>query len=221
MFDVFMNMLPSAIGVAISPIPIVAVILMLMGKHAKSNGPAFLGGWILALLIVSGFILWLAGAGKLSSGGSSSSATTTITLILGLLMIALGIKSWLGRPKGSEQPPMPKWMAAIDGFTPIMSFGIAIVLAALNPKNLLLVIAGSLAIVDGNLAAADQLLLVIVFVIIGSLTVAVPVIYYLLAPTSAAAMLDTAKGWLVRYNSVIMAVLLIVIGAKLLIQSLA
>ena len=47
------SILPQAIGVAISPVPIIAVILMLFSKRARSNGIAFLVGWVLALVVVS------------------------------------------------------------------------------------------------------------------------------------------------------------------------
>ena len=40
------DILPTAIGVAISPVPIIAVILMLFSAKAKRNGLAFLLGWL-------------------------------------------------------------------------------------------------------------------------------------------------------------------------------
>jgi hypothetical protein len=46
------DILPLAIGVAISPVPIIAVILMLFSKKAKGNSLAFLVGWVLGLAIV-------------------------------------------------------------------------------------------------------------------------------------------------------------------------
>ena len=40
------QVLPPAVGVGLSPIPIVAVIVMLVTPRARVNGPAFLGaGW--------------------------------------------------------------------------------------------------------------------------------------------------------------------------------
>jgi hypothetical protein len=47
------NVLPLALGVAISPIPIIAVILMLLSPKAHTNGPAFLVGWVAGLAAVS------------------------------------------------------------------------------------------------------------------------------------------------------------------------
>ena len=42
-------MLPLAVGVAISPVPIIAVILMLISARAKANGSAFVGGWVVGI----------------------------------------------------------------------------------------------------------------------------------------------------------------------------
>ena len=49
MLDVIGEILPSAVGVAISPVPIISVILMLFTAKAKTNGPASLVGWVIGL----------------------------------------------------------------------------------------------------------------------------------------------------------------------------
>jgi Sap, sulfolipid-1-addressing protein len=55
------DLLPPAVGVALSPIPIVAVILMLGTPRARTTGPAFAAGWVLGLVAVSVIVLLLAG----------------------------------------------------------------------------------------------------------------------------------------------------------------
>jgi hypothetical protein len=70
--------LPLAIGIAISPIPIIAVVLMLTTSRAKTNGPAFLLGWLLGLGIVGAIVLAIAGpAGASQSGAPATWAITT------------------------------------------------------------------------------------------------------------------------------------------------
>ena len=49
-------LLPSAAAVALSPIPIVAVILMLSTPRAKTNGPAFAVAWMIGLAAVSSVV---------------------------------------------------------------------------------------------------------------------------------------------------------------------
>ena len=47
--EVIGDLLPSAVGVALSPVPIVAVILMLGTPRARTNGPMFAVGWVAGL----------------------------------------------------------------------------------------------------------------------------------------------------------------------------
>ena len=74
------TILPQAIGVAISPVPIIAVILMLFSQRARSNGPAFLLGWVLALAVVGSIVLVLANLGKISTGGTPSTLAYVLKL---------------------------------------------------------------------------------------------------------------------------------------------
>src|SRR5262249_46610206 len=45
-FPTLDQMLPSALGVALSPIPIAAVVLMLLTGRSRANGMAFILGWV-------------------------------------------------------------------------------------------------------------------------------------------------------------------------------
>jgi hypothetical protein len=55
--DAIGQTLPMAVGVALSPIPIVAVVLMLVTERAQVNGPAFVLGWLIGLVIVGVIVL--------------------------------------------------------------------------------------------------------------------------------------------------------------------
>ena len=66
MADTFGDILPLAIGIAISPVPIIAVILMLFSNRARSNGPAFLVGWVFGVAAVTVVVLLLADAGDVA-----------------------------------------------------------------------------------------------------------------------------------------------------------
>ena len=60
-----------------------------------------------------------------------------------------------------------------------------------------------------------------VFVIIGSLTVAGPVVVYLVASQRAAGWLARIKDFMSAHNAVIMMVVLLVLGAKLIGNGIA
>ena len=107
-------------------------------------------------------------------------------------------------------------MAALDGFTPVKSAGLSAVLADVNPKNLLLVVSGGAAIASaaaGNTSA--KVTATIVFAVVASLGVATPLVIYLALGDRAGAVLENLRSWLVHNNAGIMAVLLLVLGAKI------
>src|SRR5512135_2559320 len=214
------SILPMAIGVAISPVPIIAVILMLFSKRARSNGIAFLVGWVLALVVVGSIVLILANLGRISAGGTPSTLAYVLKLLLGLLFLLMALRQWRGRPKEGDEPHMPTWMATIDTFTPAKAFGFAALLAGVNPKNLGLTLAAALSIAQANVSGAESWIVLAVFVIIASFTVAVPVLYYLFAGRSAEKALTSWKAWLVADNATVMFILLLILGMVLVGQGL-
>lgn len=214
------DLLPSAIGVALSPVPIIAVILMLGTPKARANGPAFAAGWILGLVVVSVVVLLVAsGADDPDSGASTS--VDVIKLLLGVLFLFLALKQWRDRPQPGVTPTMPKWMAAIDSFTPGKSFGFGAALSGVNPKNLALTLAAAASIAQAGLDGGESAIAVAVFVILGSLTVAGPVVFYLFGSSRAAGPLTSIKDFMSGHNGVIMMVVLLVLGAKLIGNGIA
>jgi threonine/homoserine/homoserine lactone efflux protein len=214
------GVLPSAIGVALSPVPIIAVILVLGTPKARSNGPAFALGWVAGLVVVSIVVLLLAsGASNPNSG--SSTAVNAIKLALGAVFLFMAAAQWQKRPKKDEEPTMPKWMETIDAFTPAKSVAFGAALSAANPKNLALTIAAAGSIAQAGLGAGQSTVAVAVFVVLGSLTVAGPVVFFLVASNKAVGPLAAIKELMSDHNAVIMFVVLLVLGAKLLGDGIA
>jgi threonine/homoserine/homoserine lactone efflux protein len=214
------QILPLAVGVAISPIPIIAVVLMLVTPRARANGPAFVAGWLVGLAVVGAIVLVVA-PGTSSDSGGPATWVNVLKLVLGLGLLLLAAKQWRGRPHGDEEPPVPKWMGAIDGFAAPKAFGAGALLSGLNPKNLLLAVAAATTIAQTEISGTDQAIAYLVFALIGTAGVAAPVVIFFAMGDRAPALLERLKGWMAHNNGVIMAVLLLVIGAKLLGEAIA
>ena len=135
--DVLGEVLQYAVGVAVSPVPIAAVIVILFTPKAKSNAPAFLIGWILGMLVVGSVVLLIPGMGANESEPSTQSGI--VKGILGLALLFVGWSLWQKRPRSGETAEAPKWMDSIDTFGVGKSLGMGFLLSAVNPKNLLLV----------------------------------------------------------------------------------
>jgi threonine/homoserine/homoserine lactone efflux protein len=214
------DLLPVAVGVALSPVPIIAVILMLGTPKARSNGPAFALGWVLGLVVVSVVVLVVAG-GADDPNSSASDSVDVGKVLIGVLFVAMAARQWRKRPKRGEEPVMPKWMATIDSFTAPKSFVLGAALSGVNPKNLALTAAAAASIAQAGLDGADSAIAVAVFVVLGSLTVVGPVAFYMVARDTAARPLGNIKEFLSEHNAVIMMVVLLVLGAKLIGAGLA
>ncbi len=210
-----------AIGVAISPVPIIAVILMLFSQKARVNGPAFLVGWVAALTAVSAIVYVLSHDGNVATSSTASDSVSWGTIALGVGMLALARRNWRKRPAPGVEPVMPKWLATVESVSPVKALGLGIALAAVNPKNLILTAgaAAGLAQVSG-LTTTDAVVAIAVFVVIASLTIAVPVVYSLVGGARAKATLESAKTWLTAHNAAVMGVLFLVFGVDLIAKGL-
>jgi threonine/homoserine/homoserine lactone efflux protein len=210
------EILPLAIGVAISPVPIIAIVLMLGTPRARSNGLAFALGWLAGLTIVGGALLALASGNSQENDGGPETWVSIVKLVLGVLFLLLAARTWRSRPKAGQEAAMPKWMQAIDTFTTGRSLVFGVLLSGVNPKNLALTIAAATTIAQTGISGGESAGALIVFILIGSLSILTPVFIYFALGTRAAVILDELKDWMAGHNAAIMTVLLLVLGAKLI-----
>ena len=204
------EVLPLAVGVAVSPIPIITAILMLFSARAASTSTGFLIGWVLGIVVATAVFTAL--AGTLQTGGEPSAAASWIKIGLGVALVLVGIRQWRGR--GGEHDT-PKWMAAIDGFTFPKALGLGFLLSAVNPKNLIMAAGAGVTIGSGAVGIGGDVVAVAVFTVIASSTVAIPVIAYLVAAQRMRGPLESLRRWLQDNNATVMAVLILVIGVVL------
>ena len=216
MNEVIGQILPLALGVAISPIPIIAAILMLLSPRARATSVGFLAGWVLGIAVAVTVFTLLSSLLPGPDSDASKPVQGTIKIVLGLLLIAVGAKQWQGRPRGEAAPAMPKWMSAIDTLTAVKSFGLGFLLSAVNPKNLIMAIGAGVIIGGGALDTSADIITIVVFTVIAASTVAIPVVAYLAAADRMSAPLEALHQWLLHENAVVMAVLLAVIGVVMI-----
>ena len=211
------EVLPYAIGVAMSPVPIIAVILMLFSTRARTNRPSVLVGWSLGLGIVVTVAYLIADASDVATDSSASDGSSTVQVVLDAVLLVLALRNWRKRPAAGEEAPTPKWMAAIDSFTPFKALGLAVLLSAVNPKNLILSVGAATAVAQAQQnSTGDATVALVVFVVLASLSIAVPVVFYLVGGAKAKTTLDGWKAWLSANNATVMAVLLLVFGVVLI-----
>ncbi|TIC85650.1 GAP family protein [Nocardioides sp. GY 10127] len=204
--------LGGAVGVALSPLPVIALLLVLVGPRGRSAGPAFLAGWAggLAVLLVAVLVLDPGG-----SGSEKGLAAGLLAIVVGLLFWALAVRQVRGRPRPGQPAEPPALLAAVAGMAPGRVVVTAAALATVNPKNLGLTLAAGVEVAGRGLTGAGTAVVVVVFVLVASLSVLAPVGYLLVAGEAARPLLDGVRSWLDAHGWAVMLVLFLVLGAKL------
>jgi hypothetical protein len=208
--------LPMAVGIALSPVPIIAVVIMLTTQKAKLNGPSFLFGWLAGLAVAGVILLIIGGSLGASHSGKPVAWASWLDIALGFLLILVGVREFRNRPRGSDPAPMPGWMSRVDRVNPLGALGLAALLVVVNPKNLLLVVGGAAAIAKIGIAGWQQVVAYVVFAVVASAGIGTPVLIFMAKGKRAAGRLARLKDWMSRENAVILSVLCLLIAAKLI-----
>ena len=210
------DILPLAVGVAISVMAIIAVILMLFSKQARSTSVGFLIGWVLGVTVVATLVVLIANPAQQATGGEESLLYAIVHIVLGLFLLFVAYRDWKKRPKPGEVPEMPKWMSSIDSMTAGKALGLGALLSGVNPKNLALILAAGVAIAAAGLNSTQTIIALIIFIIVACCSVAAPVIIYLVMGDKATPMLNGWKAWLTHNNATVMTILFLVFGVSVL-----
>ncbi|WP_406493693.1 GAP family protein [Streptomyces sp. NBC_00846] len=205
-----------AAAVAVSPLPIIAVILILATPRGRLNGVLFTVGWILGLSALGAVMLAVASPAGASTDNQPATWVGALKLALGLFLVLFSARQWHRRPKDPSQARLPKWMSAIDRLTPVKVFALGLALSALNAKNAPLTIAAGAVIGSAGLPVGQQIASLAVFVLIATLGLLAPLGVFLLGGERARTTLGNWKDLAARHNVAVMAVLFFVLGLKLL-----
>jgi Sap, sulfolipid-1-addressing protein len=207
-------LLPIAVAVAFSSVPLTVTILILLSPNRGRAALPFLIGWVIGVAAV--ISLSAAGAAALSKPlrrGPDTAVVVLEILIGAALMVLAAI--YLRRRSPASGTGLPRWLAAVDSFGPVVCFAIAVVLS-LRPKGLLLGVAGGLALSAASLNADDAVLLIIIYTAIASSTVVVPIIASLIAPQRMEPKLISARDWLIVNGRIVTSVMMFMIGVVIL-----
>ena len=91
------------------------------------------------------------------------------------MLLILAWRGFRGRPGPGEEAPLPKWMAALDRFTPRRSLSIGALFGGVKPKNLILAAAAAAGIAGAGLGGAQQVVVLLLLILVASIAIIAPV----------------------------------------------
>ena len=212
MYEVIGTLIPLGLGVSLSPFPIIMIVLLLGSARPKANGLAFLLGWVLGIAAIVAALTLFLDAVDASGGGDPDIVAGILRIALGAGLLFLAGRKFAKRIRASDAGPLPRWMASAETMAPARSLVMGLGLSGANPKNLMITAAAGVSIGAASLSTAQEVWAMLAFLAVCSMTVAIPVAGFLLAPAKMAAPLGVLMGWLRINHSVMTGLLLLVFG---------
>ena len=208
------TLVPLAMGMVISPLPIVAVVAILLAPRGRSSAPVYIATFTrVSVGVIAIGALGAAGASK-ASGDDSRIVSLVLGVLLTLGFAIFAAISWHGRPRHGEPAVAPSWLAAIDGVTPAAAAGLGFVMAAANSKNIPLALKAGSIIGEARLAPLAAAALCLAVAIAGSLLLIIPALITLTGSARVHSALESLKTQLVEHNAAMMTVLFAILAAN-------
>lgn len=206
---------PLALGIALSPFPLVPAILLLFTPRPRTTAAAFLAGWVAGIFVVTSVFVVLAAVIEAHEETPTWASWTKVGL--GVILLLLAARQWRpGTDKGT-----PAWMQTLTDATPAKALRLGLLLSAANPKAVLLSAAAGLTIGSAELEPAPTTAALAVFTAIATLTVALPLLLHIAAGERILGPLGRARTWLETHNSTVTALILALIGILLITDGAA
>lgn len=189
MASLALSLLPVALGIIMSPLAVIAVVAVLFSQRARVNSMAYLVGWVAGIIVSIGAAsailvaldvhdridppLWL----------SILHLTLAAVLLIGAWWVYTRERKRLRALARAQSPgeildaapQLPSILQAIEHFTPARSALLGFALFVLNPIDVSCAIVAALTLRLSDTSTAAQLGAAVVFVLIASSSVAVPV----------------------------------------------
>ena len=212
MSNSFLTLVPVAVGVAVSPAPLIELILVLFSKRRTVNAIAF----IATLWIATATVLAIGAAGGQATDGGTDEPSALMGWVfaaLGLVLLVLGVTNWRNRADSSE----PAVFSTISAMGPLPVAVLAFGAVAVNPKNTVLLLAAGQSVGSSG----SPLWYGLGFILVATLPYWLAVGYALLGGEAAHQRLDRMRAWLIAHNRMIMGVLCVALGLLLAAKGLA
>lgn len=207
-------LLPIAVGMMISPFPIVAIVAIVLAPRGRSSAPVFTATFTAVSIVL--IALGAFGSSRTTSGhdAGSSVVSEALAILLAIGFAIFAIVSWTHRPKNGAPAVAPKWLAAIDTITPSAAISLGLVMAVTNTKNVPLALKAGSIIGAAHTTLPVAVALCLVVAVVGSLALIVPGLIALSRSERVRRGLQSLKGSLIAHNAGMMTALFAILAAN-------
>lgn len=206
------QIIPLALGMVVSPIPVAALIAILLSARARTNAFAFTAAAVAASAAVVGITAATTGTSAAHAGRAAHPTQLIFATLFGLTFVVLAVLTWRGRPRNGAPAVMPTWMAQIDTIGPGRAAVLSLLLTVPNAKNLPLELKAGALIAEGHLPPSHAAALTALFAVLGGTALIVLAVLAAVPSKRVTAALGVVKEELIQHNAAIMTVLFVLLA---------
>ena len=209
------------LAAAASPLALTATFVAIRSARPRTNGIAFLSGFVLGTAIASGLGLLL-GQAAVERLDSHETLEAVLALLLGIALLTVGLRERLEspglEPEGSRASAI---LAGLGNVRPAAAFSMAGLLGFGGPKRLVLTFLAMASVTEAILGDVASGTLVVFYIAVATVLVWVPVGIVIVAGERAAVILERGQSWLTAHAAALRVWLSVGIGAALVADGLA
>jgi len=209
------NLLILGLATTISPLFIIAAVVMMSESQKVRTSWAAAFGWAVSIGVCCAAMVVLGGA--VHDSGSAHRKhwwLGAIDIGIGLVVAYFALREFR-RSRSEKAREFPKWMNRVGTMSVVTAFGLGLFL----PANVLAYAAGS-EIVQQHFHGAEKWAAVGLYVLIGSLLEVMPVLYLTVLPKSRERLLASWNRWLDNHWQQVLVVLFGVVSAFLIVKGI-
>jgi hypothetical protein len=210
MWQALGGLLPIAVAVAFSSVPITVTILILLSPNRNVAALPFLIGSVIGVAGVIVLSAFVTSALPKPPRLRPDLASAALFIVIGLALVVLGIVN-LRRSSRTERSGLPRWLSRVGSFGALVSFAVSVLLG-FRPKGLLLGMAAGLVLRGANVDAGQDVALVVIYTVIATSTVIVPITASFVARQRMEPKLIAARDWLTDNGRILTSLMMSMIG---------
>ncbi len=215
------HVLVYALAAAASPLVLTATFVVIRSGRPRTNGVAFLSGFLLGTAIACGLGL-IAGQAAVDRLDSHETIETVLALLLGVALLAVGLRARHAPPRqeAAEGSRANAILAGLGHVRPAAALSMAGLLGFGGPKRLVLTFLAMTSVSEASVGDVADLTLVLVYIVVATVLVWVPVGIVIVAGERAAVILERGQSWLTTHATALRVWLSLGIGAALVVDAL-
>ena len=214
------HVLVYALAAAASPLVLTATFVVIRSTRPRTNGLAFLGGFLLGTAIACGLGLVL-GQTAVDRLDSHTTVEGVLTILLGVVLMLIGLRARHTAPRPeAEGSRASAILAGLANVRPAAAFSMAGLLGFGGPKRLVLTFLAMATVSEAGVGDIADVTLVIVYIAIATALVSVPVGSVIIAGERAAVILMRGQSLLTTHAAALRVWLSLGIGAALVLDGL-